>query len=343
MPPIKFGYCLPIFANPSAGLFRTPNYRQLDAPTTLALGVHAEQVGFDSLWVADHLMLGKDEAIMEGWTTLSALGGATSRAKIGMIHQAHYFRSPALMAKMAATLDQITGGRFILFYDYGHQKREHVNYHFPYPDDVDVRAADVLDGLSLMLQLWAASEPLTVQIGQYGVTDAVCTPRPAQQPHPPIWFGEANPTLLDACARIGQGWNTVPVAMDELDRRLTALKTACENAGTAYDSITKSLELQVLIAPEGEIRSTLGKMLDLAPDQSAVDPELRRFVNSDREDAPASLADITAIGTPDQVRAQLQTYIDKGITHFLLWFLDAPDRSGMDLFASDVAPHFRNT
>jgi alkanesulfonate monooxygenase SsuD/methylene tetrahydromethanopterin reductase-like flavin-dependent oxidoreductase (luciferase family) len=342
MPPIKFGYCLPIFANPSPGLFRTPNYQQLSSQTTLALGVHAEELGFDSLWVADHLMLGKDEAIMEGWTTLSALGGATSRAQIGMIHQAHFFRSPALMAKMAATLDQITGGRFILFYDYGHQKREHLNYHLPYPEDVDVRAADVLDGLSLMLQLWAATEPLTVQIGQYGVTDAVCSPGPVQQPHPPIWFGEANPTLLDACARIGQGWNTVPVAMDELDRRLTALKTACDNAGTAYDSIAKSLELQVLIAPEGEVQSTLGKMLDLAPDQSAVDPELRRYANGERGDAPASLADITAIGTPEQVRAQLQTYIDKGISHFLLWFLDAPDRNGMELFAREVAPHVRN-
>jgi alkanesulfonate monooxygenase SsuD/methylene tetrahydromethanopterin reductase-like flavin-dependent oxidoreductase (luciferase family) len=342
MSPIKFGYCLPIFANPSAGLFRTPNYQQLDARTTLALGVHAENLGFDSLWVADHLMLGKDEAIMEGWTTLSALGGATSRAQIGMIHQAHFFRSPALMAKMAATLDQITGGRFILFYDYGHQKREHVNYHFPYPDDVDVRAADVLDGLSLMLQLWAATEPLTVQIGQYGVTDAVCTPGPAQRPHPPIWFGEANPTLLDACARLGQGWNTVPVAMGELQRRLTALKTACDEAGTSYDSITKSLELQVLIAPEGQIQSKLSGILDLAPDQSAVDPELRRFANGERDDAPASLADITAIGTAEQVRAQLQTYIDEGISHFLLWFLDAPDRDGMELFAREVAPHFQD-
>jgi alkanesulfonate monooxygenase SsuD/methylene tetrahydromethanopterin reductase-like flavin-dependent oxidoreductase (luciferase family) len=86
---IQFGYCLPIFASPGQALFRTPNYTSLDAATTMSLGRSAEELGFDSLWVADHLMLGKDEAILEGWTTLSALGGATSRIRLGLIHLAH--------------------------------------------------------------------------------------------------------------------------------------------------------------------------------------------------------------------------------------------------------------
>ena len=77
MTDIRFGYCLPIFANPSAGLFRTPNVEAVDGPETIRLGVHAESIGYDSLWVADHLMLGRDEAILEGWTTLSMLAGAT--------------------------------------------------------------------------------------------------------------------------------------------------------------------------------------------------------------------------------------------------------------------------
>ena len=71
--PIQFGFALPIFAAPGGRFFRTPNYPQLEPQRTFQLGVHADALGYDSLWVADHLMLGRDEAIMEGWTTLAAL------------------------------------------------------------------------------------------------------------------------------------------------------------------------------------------------------------------------------------------------------------------------------
>src|SRR5690606_13022397 len=107
----QFGYCLPIFANPGGSLFRTPNLRKLDALELLRLGRYAEELGFDPWWVADHLMLGLDDAILEGCTALSALAGATATARLGLIHQAHYFRSPAVAAKMVATLDQLSGGR----------------------------------------------------------------------------------------------------------------------------------------------------------------------------------------------------------------------------------------
>src|SRR5262245_48288511 len=97
---IRFGFCVPTFALPGAGLFRTPGYAALDPATTMMLGRAAEELGYDSLWVADHLMLGQDDAILEGWTTLAALGGATRRVRLGMIHQANGFRHPALAAKM---------------------------------------------------------------------------------------------------------------------------------------------------------------------------------------------------------------------------------------------------
>ncbi|MDQ3653495.1 MAG: LLM class flavin-dependent oxidoreductase [Chloroflexota bacterium] len=341
MAQVRFGYCLPIFANPTAGLFRTPNYGQVDARLTLKLGKHAEDLGFDSLWVADHLMLGKDEAILEGWTMLSALAGVTSSARLGMIHQGHYFREPGLAAKMAATLDQLTGGRFVMFYDYGQQRREHRAYHLAYPDDVDQRVADTIDGIRLILNLWNAEATTTASHGAYGVTDAVCTPTPAQRPHPPIWFGETHPGLLAACAEFGQGWNTTPCGVDEFGRRLELLKATCARANRDVTEIEVSVELQVLIAPEREVRFVLGAILEKAPDQEAIDPDLRAFVDGSREDPPASLTNSTVIGTPEQLRSQLQAYVERGSNHFLLWFLDAPERSGMELFAREVAPAFR--
>jgi len=337
---VQFGYCLPIFASPGQALFRTPNYRALDARTTMDLGVHAESLGFDSLWVADHLMLGKDEAILEGWTTLSALGGATSRIRLGLIHQAHYFRPPAIAAKMGATLDQITGGRFILFYDFGRQLRENRAYGLAYPDDVEERAAETVDGVRLIRDLWTADGPLTVTYGSYAVTGATCTPGPVQQPHPPIWFGEPDPGLLTACAEFGQGWNTTPVSVAEFQRRLGLLRDACSEAGTSYEAVEKSVEIQVLLTPEPGARETLKDILSLG--ESTSDPELIAYANGDLEQPPAKLADTTLLGTPDEVARQLSAYIDAGADHFLLWFLDAPDRRGMDLFAREVLPRFRS-
>lgn len=337
----RFGYCLPIFANPTAGLFRTPNYDQLDGPVTLRLGAHADSLGYDSLWVADHLMLGQDEAIMEGWTTLSALVGVTSSARLGMIHQAHYFRDPAIAAKMSATLDHLSGGRFIMFYDHGQQVRENRAYHLPYPEEVDQRVAETVDGIRLIRDLWTASSPTTVAHGSFGVTDATCTPLPVQQPHPPIWFGEVHPGLLAACAEFGQGWNTTPCGLDEFRRRIGLLEDACAAVGRDSGVIEKSLEIQVLIAPDGDVRGRLGALLDKAPDQDTVDPALRAFADGSADAAPESFTNSTLMGTPDEVAERIGAYVEAGADHFLLWFLDAPERDGMDLFAREVLPRFR--
>lgn len=338
---IQFGYSLPIFAWPGYRLFRAPNWATLDAKTTMQLGVYAEELGFDSLWVADHLMLGADEAILEGWTTISALAGATNRAKLGVIHQAHYFRPPAITAKMTATLDQISGGRFILFYDYGQQLRENRAYGLPYPDDVEDRVRATVDGIRLIKELWSASSPLSATSGPFSVHDATCTPLPKQQPHPPIWFGEVHPGLLAACAELGQGWNTTPVSIPELNRRLDLLKEACATAGSSYESIEKSVELQVLISNERGARGLLGEIVSKAPDRNEADPELIAYISGARETPPDWVANTTLIGSPAEVAKQLQAYVGADASHFILWFLDAPDPTGMELFAREVAPAFR--
>ena len=100
-------------------------------------------LGYNSIWVADHLMLGQDQAILEGWTTLAAIAGATRRARLGIIHQAHFFRHPALAAKMMATLDQISGGRFIFFADTGTRAGEHHAYGLHYPGSHGRRACPI--------------------------------------------------------------------------------------------------------------------------------------------------------------------------------------------------------
>lgn len=338
----QFGFCLPIFAAPGPRFFRTPNYAQLEPRTTFDMAVRADALGYDSLWVADHLMLGRDEAIMEGWTTLAALAGATKQARLGMIHQGHFFRNPALAAKMTTTLDHISGGRFIYFVDGGYGQREHHAYGLHYPATMEERMAEVVDGLQLTLALWGADKPLTHQGKFFHVKEAVNTPLPVQKPHPPVWFGEAHPSILAACARYGNGWNTVPVGYAEVKRRLALLAEACAAEGRSIDELERSLETQILIAPDtAGVRAALQDMIALDPTNGTLPEGLDAFLSGATDELPQSVLKMWIIGTPDQVAEQVQSYLDLGISHFLFWFMDAPDPAGLELFARTVAPRFR--
>ena len=341
MPRVQFGFCVPIFAAPGLDLFRTPSYPALDTARTMQLALRAEALGYDSLWVADHLMLGADEAILEGWTTLAALAGATTRPALGLIHQAHPFRHPALAAKMAATLDRISGGRFIYFPDCGNRREEYRAYGLPWSDDVEERIAWMVEGLELTLALWTARAPVSLAGPRYRLDNALCNPPPVQQPHPPVWFGGVEPAMLRACARYGQGWNTTPATVLQVRDMLATLAAACDAAGRDAGELEKSMEMQVLIAPDlPALRARLRAIAALDPTGDAPSPPLAAFLAGETDTIPA-LARVATVGTPAMVRRQVREYVAAGITHFMLWFLDAPHEDGMALFAREVMPHCR--
>lgn len=337
----RFGFCVPIFAMPGGDLFRTPNYERLDAKTSFDMAVTADRLGYDSLWVADHLFLGRDDEILEGWTTLAALAGATQQAKLGMIHMAHFLRHASMTAKMTATLDQLSGGRLIHFVDGGNRAEEFSAYGLPWAEPVEARIERLVEELQVTLALWTQQAPVDFAGRFHNLRGARCTPHPVQKPHPPIWLGEPNPAMLEAVARYGQGWNSVPVSVAELKQRLQLLAKACEDVGRPYDEIEKSLEMQILIAPDVEgIRSKLQHMLALNP-PATEDGQMQAFLSGQTDRPPEALTRMTLVGTPDQVVDQIQAYVDLDVSHFLLWFLDAPDEAGLRLFIDQVAPRCR--
>jgi alkanesulfonate monooxygenase SsuD/methylene tetrahydromethanopterin reductase-like flavin-dependent oxidoreductase (luciferase family) len=340
---MRMGYCLPTFAWPGPTLFRTPNVEVVDAPDIIALARDVEDAGFQSVWACDHLMLGKDNAVLEGWTVLSAVAGATSRVQLGLIHQANLQRAPSLHANMTATLDQLSGGRFVFFPDMSTYAAENIAYGLDWDVDDDVRVAKLAEALEIILALWTTEQPVSFSGRYYRVDGAQAQPRPAQRPRPPLWFGEIHPAQLALCAKYGDGWNSTPVRTQQLCERIVSLEDACRAVGRNPAEIEKSYETQVLVAPDhDQLRETLRRLLarpgfpgDDLPGQHA-SAELWDYVDGRRPDLPADLVDTWVIGTPEEARARLAELRAVGIDHLLLWFMDAPDRAGMRLFASEV-------
>lgn len=332
---MKFGYCVPIFANPGPAFFRTPAWTALDTRAAVDAAVEAERLGFDSVWVADHMMHGFDDAIMEGWTTVSAIAGRTTSIRLGMIHLAQPFRTPQLAAKMSATLDSISDGRLIFFYDSGWQEPEVRAYGLDWPGDHE-RIARMDEGLDLIKAMWTAQQPLKFH-GKFFSTDgAMCRPAPMQSPRPPIWLGEAhNATWLDAVVRHADGWNSTPVSPATLRTKLDGLRAACDRAGKNLADLELSLETQVLIAPtEAEVKAIARQICSLPPSKRGTPrQDVVAFLNGDDDRPLSAVVDDWLVGTPESIAQQLQPFQELGITYFMLWFLDFPSRNGMQLFA----------
>ena len=347
--PIQFGYCVPIFAWPGGGLFRTPNFPALDAQNGAANGdVLAEALGYDSIWVADHLMLGHDQAILEGWTTLAAIAGAHHAGEAGHHPPGAFLPAPVRGRQDDRYARPDLGRTLHLLCRYRHAHQRASGLWAELPRKCEERMPDFLEGLDLTLKLWQTSEakPLTFDGRYYHVNDAVCTPPPVTQPHPPIWFGEAHPLTLDAVARWGQGWNSVPVGLTEMKQRLAALRAACEKVDRSFDELEISYEVQILIAPtRAAVRAKLQAILALTPAgvDTPQDADFRAFVSGETDEYPRYLTDTGLVGTPDEIKTQLQNYIAIGIAHFMLWFMDAPDIDGMQLFMEQVALSFRSS
>ena len=173
------------------------------------LAARAEDLGFDSVWIPDHVEnahLNREKPILEFWTTLTAIGAATKRVRLGGHSMNNTFRHPGLMAKLACTLDQITGGRVILAPGSGWFADESKAYGFKeWSDDGLVRIGRLDESLHIIRGLM--TEDVFSFEGEYfRLKDAHCNPKPVQKPYPPIWIAGDSPPTQELMVEHGDVW-----------------------------------------------------------------------------------------------------------------------------------------
>ncbi len=314
MKKVSFGVFLPFYA-----------FQNEAAPTPLFprirdVVLECERLGYHSVWLDDHLMYG-NTPILECWSTLAALAAATTHLRLGTMVTCASFRNPALLAKIAATVDVISGGRLEFGVGAGVQETEHRAYGFQFPK-IPIRIERMKEAVEIIKALWS-EDKASYNGKHYSMKEAVCEPKPLQKPHPPITIGGSGEKLLlkvTAQHADRYDWGCLP-SITLYKHKLKVLESHCSAVGRDFWEIERSCWPggQVVIArTKEELR---GKIMREKPKSVTLEDFERTSL----------------IGTPDECARKLQPYVDLGVTHFMLFFGDLPDFSSLCLFAEIVA------
>lgn len=213
----------------------------------LSLWRELDTLGFDSVWVFDHFLPIVSDSTgpcLEGWTALAALAMATQKLRLGVMVTGNTYRHPAVLAKMATTVDIISGGRLILGMGAGWFELEHNAYGIAFPK-VGERLARLDEALEVVKRLWT-EEKATFAGKYYQLTDALFQPRPVQKPHPPILVGATGEKVaLKIVARHADMWNMggTPQACRH---KIEVLTEHCRRIGRDPDTIEKSVLIAMI-------------------------------------------------------------------------------------------------
>jgi alkanesulfonate monooxygenase SsuD/methylene tetrahydromethanopterin reductase-like flavin-dependent oxidoreductase (luciferase family) len=300
--PLSLGLNLPYVERSMDG--ETPRW-----PDLRAMALEAEAIGFDALWVSDHVGFSDPDAdggwtgAWESWTLLTALAGVTSRVRLGTYVSAAPYRNPALLAKMAETLDEVSGGRVILGLGAGWNEPEFAAYGFPWERRFD-RFEDALRIVTSMLRTGRADHE-----GLETARGAPIRPRGPRPDGLPVMVGASGPRMLRLAAELADEWNAGMRSPAELIPMLAKLDSALAAVGRDPATIRRSAEAMVRPGAGSSATET-----DTAP-ETDIEPDTGTA--PDTPTAPDALGSGAhpLAGTPEAIAAGLRRYFDLGCDH----------------------------
>lgn len=263
---MRLGLALPHYDTSFAG-------RPLSWAGVAKLAAVAEETGFDSVWVSDHLFLdwskygGEPDrrGSLECWTTLSALAARTARVRLGSLTLCNDLRHPGLVAKMAASLDLLSDGRLVVGVGAGWYEPEYAAAGIPF-DSAATRIARLGEAVEIMGRLLAGEE-LTFKGEHYTLDGALCRPAPLQQPRPPLVIGGKGDRLLATAARVADGWNFSWVGdIDVYRDRAAVANRSCEVLGRDPATLRRSVGAYLLAGTDDrDLRRRFERLSERTP------------------------------------------------------------------------------
>jgi alkanesulfonate monooxygenase SsuD/methylene tetrahydromethanopterin reductase-like flavin-dependent oxidoreductase (luciferase family) len=267
---------------------------------------------FDSAWMIDHLQTDTDD-MLESFTTISYLAALHPQLRFGQTVVCQSFRNPALLAKIGATLQFLSGGRFILGLGTGWNEEEYRAYGYDFPPAA-VRVEQLEESIQIIKAMWT-QEKATFQGTHYRVIDAVCEPKP--DPIPPIIIGAFKPRMLRLTAKYADGWDVSSTGIVRYRRMVEAFAQACSEVGRDPSTVRRSWSGGCVCAPtQAEAEAIAGEL----------------YSAQNQED------DFGFVGTPQQLIEQMRAFMALGVDSFLLDCGGFPNITTLELLVHDVLP-----
>jgi alkanesulfonate monooxygenase SsuD/methylene tetrahydromethanopterin reductase-like flavin-dependent oxidoreductase (luciferase family) len=305
-PKVDFGY------NPPTGLRGIERFDTRTFVRDLHDVLDIASQSFSSLWFSDHLMTQDPWFRHECWTELTWAAARYPGPLLGTIVMANSYRPPALMAKMAASLQEFSRGRLVLGYGAGWHEAEYRAYGYEFPS-AKVRIAQLVEGVQLMRAMWRDS-PASFRGRYYSIENAYCEPRP--EPPPIVMIGgDGEQLTLRAVAEHADWWNALHRPMDVLKHKIAVLDDHCRAVGRDPSSLRRTLTRTVYLA--------------------------RTKAEAERWAGPRlGQGQLPFAGEPRELIDHLQELVELGFDLFQMVFAGFPDTSDMRLFIDEVLPAF---
>ena len=269
------------------------------------------QGAFRSVWMTDHFFW-DGEPTYEAWTVLSYLAARYPDFEVGPMVLGQSYRNPALLALMAATLQNLSGGRFIMGIGAGWKEDEYRAYDYAYPEP-PLRLQQLEETLIILKKMWEEPGQVSYQGRHYRIKEAWCEPKP--QPKIPILVGGGGYTTMKHAARYADIWNLPDCPLGAYVDRLNILRRHCDDIGRDPATLRCSWFGRVAIG------------------RTEAEAEARGLSRPDKW-----TRDRAFVGTPQHIAEQMNGFIEQGCDYFLVDIIGAPDEAVIGLFTEELIP-----